>query len=57
MDRGSLLKIAFAALVASVVAWIYASGAYEELDPAEAAKAPGKLAAEKSSKSKEAAVA
>ncbi len=34
MDRGSLLKIVFAALLAGAVAWIYASGAYEELDPA-----------------------
>ena len=34
MDRGSLLKIAFAALLAGAVAWIYASGAYQELDPA-----------------------
>ena len=34
MDRASLLKIGLAALVASVVAWIYASGAYEEFDPA-----------------------
>lgn len=33
MDRGSLFKIAFAAFVASVVAWVYASGAYEEFDP------------------------
>jgi len=34
MDRGSLFKIALAALVASVVAWVYTSGAYEEFDPA-----------------------
>ena len=34
MDRGSLLKIAIAAAVASVVAWVYTSGAYEEFDPA-----------------------
>jgi uncharacterized membrane protein YdjX (TVP38/TMEM64 family) len=34
MDRGSLLKIAIAAVVASVVAWVYVSGAYEEFDPA-----------------------
>ena len=34
MDRGSLLKIAIAALVASIVAWIYVSGTYEEFDPA-----------------------
>ena len=34
MDRGSLLKIALAAVVASVVAWVYVSGAYEEFDPA-----------------------
>jgi uncharacterized membrane protein YdjX (TVP38/TMEM64 family) len=34
MDRGSLLKIALAAVVASLIAWVYASGAYEEFDPA-----------------------
>ena len=34
MDWRSLLKIAIAAVLASVVAWIYASGAYEEFDPA-----------------------
>jgi uncharacterized membrane protein YdjX (TVP38/TMEM64 family) len=34
VDRGSLLKIAFAALLAGAIAWIYASGAYQELDPA-----------------------
>ena len=34
MDRRSLLKIALAAALASVVAWIYVSGAYEEFDPA-----------------------
>ena len=34
MDRGSLLKIALAGIVASVVAWIYVSGTYQELDPA-----------------------
>lgn len=34
MDRWSLLKIALAAVLASVVAWIYVSGAYEEFDPA-----------------------
>ena len=34
MDRASLFKIGLAALVASVVAWIYVSGAYEEFDPA-----------------------
>ncbi len=34
MDRRSLLKIAFAAAVASLFAWIYASGAYQQLDPA-----------------------
>jgi uncharacterized membrane protein YdjX (TVP38/TMEM64 family) len=34
MDRGSLLKVAFAAVVASVVAWVYTSGAYEQFDPA-----------------------
>lgn len=33
MDRGSLLKVAIAAVVASLVAWIYASGTYEEFDP------------------------
>ncbi|MGB8330042.1 MAG: VTT domain-containing protein, partial [Polyangiales bacterium] len=34
MDRRSLLKIAFAAIVSGVIAWVYASGAYQELDPA-----------------------
>ena len=34
MDRGSLLKIALAAVIASVVAWVYTSGAYEKFDPA-----------------------
>jgi uncharacterized membrane protein YdjX (TVP38/TMEM64 family) len=34
MDRGSLLKIALAALVATLVAWVYVSGAYEQFDPA-----------------------
>ena len=34
MDRGSLLKIALAALVAAFVAWVYVSGAYEQFDPA-----------------------
>jgi uncharacterized membrane protein YdjX (TVP38/TMEM64 family) len=34
MDRGSILKIAIAAVVASVIAWVYVSGAYEEFDPA-----------------------
>jgi uncharacterized membrane protein YdjX (TVP38/TMEM64 family) len=34
MDRRSLLKIALAAALASVVAWIYVSGAYEQFDPA-----------------------
>ena len=34
MDRASLLKIAIAAVVASIIAWVYASGAYEEFDPA-----------------------
>ena len=34
MDRGSLLKIGLAAVVASVIAWVYVSGAYEEFDPA-----------------------
>ena len=34
MDRESLLKIALAAVVASVIAWVYASGAYEQFDPA-----------------------
>ncbi|MBW1831168.1 MAG: hypothetical protein DRH23_03015 [Deltaproteobacteria bacterium] len=34
MDRRSLLKIALAAALASVVAWVYVSGAYEQFDPA-----------------------
>lgn len=34
MDRRGLLKIALAAALASFVAWIYVSGAYESLDPA-----------------------
>ncbi|MBW2552238.1 MAG: TVP38/TMEM64 family protein [Deltaproteobacteria bacterium] len=34
MDRESFLKIALAAVVASVIAWVYASGAYEQFDPA-----------------------
>ena len=34
MDRGSLLKIAVAAAVAALFAWVYASGAYEQFDPA-----------------------
>lgn len=34
MDRGSILKIAIAAVVASVIAWVYVSGAYEEFNPA-----------------------
>ena len=34
MGRGSLLKIAVAAAVAGLFAWIYVSGAYERLDPA-----------------------
>lgn len=34
MDRASLLKIALAAVVAGFVAWVYASGAYEQFDPA-----------------------
>ena len=34
MDRGSLLKIALAALVATFVAWVYVSGAYQQFDPA-----------------------
>ena len=33
MDRGSLLKIAVAAALAGIVAWIYVSGAYEQFDP------------------------
>ena len=33
MDRGSLLKIAVAAAVATLFAWIYVSGAYEQFDP------------------------
>lgn len=34
MDRGSLFKIAIAALVASLIAWVYVSGTYQEFDPA-----------------------
>jgi len=34
MDRRSLLKIALAAVVASIIAWVYASGTYQEFDPA-----------------------
>ena len=34
MDRGSLLKIALVAVLAGAVAWVYASGAYEQFDPA-----------------------
>jgi uncharacterized membrane protein YdjX (TVP38/TMEM64 family) len=34
MDRGSLLKIAAAAAVAGLFAWVYVSGAYEQFDPA-----------------------
>ncbi len=34
MDRTSWLKIALAAAVAGLVAWIYTSGAYERFDPA-----------------------
>jgi len=34
MDRRDLLKIALAAALAGFVAWIYASGAYQRLDPA-----------------------
>ena len=34
MDRGTLLKIAIAAAVAALVAWVYVSGAYEQFDPA-----------------------
>lgn len=34
MDRASWLKVALAAAVAALVAWIYASGAYERFDPA-----------------------
>ncbi len=34
MDRRSLVKIAVAAALAGLVAWIYASGAYERFDPA-----------------------
>jgi len=34
MDRGSLLKIALVAVIASLVAWVYASGTYQEFDPA-----------------------
>ena len=34
MGRGGLLKIAVAAAVAGLFAWIYVSGAYERFDPA-----------------------
>ena len=34
MGRGSLLKIAIAAAVAGLFAWVYVSGAYERFDPA-----------------------
>ncbi|MGB5703142.1 MAG: VTT domain-containing protein [Polyangiales bacterium] len=34
MGRGSLLKIALAAAVAGLFAWVYVSGAYEQFDPA-----------------------
>lgn len=34
MDRGSLLKIGAAAAVATLFAWVYVSGAYEQFDPA-----------------------
>jgi len=33
VDRASLLKIAVAVALAALVAWIYASGAYERFDP------------------------
>ncbi len=33
MDRGSLLKIALAAALAALFAWVYVSGAYEQFDP------------------------
>ena len=33
MGRGSLLKIAIAAAVAALFAWVYVSGAYEQFDP------------------------
>jgi uncharacterized membrane protein YdjX (TVP38/TMEM64 family) len=33
VDRGSLLKIALVAVVVSLIAWFYASGSYEEVDP------------------------
>jgi uncharacterized membrane protein YdjX (TVP38/TMEM64 family) len=35
MTRGSLLKIAVAAAVAALFAWVYVSGAYERFDPAQ----------------------
>lgn len=35
MDRASLLKIALVAVVVSLIAWFYASGSYEEIDPQE----------------------
>jgi uncharacterized membrane protein YdjX (TVP38/TMEM64 family) len=33
MDRGGWLKIAVAAAIPGLVAWVYASGAYERFDP------------------------
>lgn len=33
MDRASLLKIALAAVVASLIVWFYASGSYQDFDP------------------------
>lgn len=33
MDRASLLKIAVAVALAALVAWVYASGAYQRFDP------------------------
>lgn len=34
MDRGSVLKIAFAGAIAALIAWVYVSGAYEQVEPA-----------------------
>lgn len=35
MDRNSLLKLALVAVVVSLIAWLYASGKYEDIDPAQ----------------------
>ena len=35
MSRGSLLKVAVAAAVAGLFAWVYVSGTYERFDPAQ----------------------